>query len=107
MIGKAFEDAELWANPAGTCGLAALTCVEFSRVFGNKINSACKALLLPLLGASREELDEIKAWRDDARQDVVAWNSQIKNASDVVEGRWQQHLQQGDGGYSPADGKVF
>jgi hypothetical protein len=38
--------------------------------------------LPPLLGASQEELDELKAWRDDVRQDVAAWNSQIKNASD-------------------------
>jgi hypothetical protein len=63
--GKAFEDAELRANAAGTCGLAALTCAESSRTFANKINSAYKAPLLPLLNASQEELDELKAWRDD------------------------------------------
>jgi hypothetical protein len=83
MKGKAFEDAELWVNAAGTCGLAALTCAKSSRTFANKINFACKAPLPPLLGASQEELDKLKAWRDDVRQDVAAWNFQIKNASDV------------------------
>jgi hypothetical protein len=81
--GKAFEDAELRANAAGTCGLAALTGAESSRTFANKINSTCKAPLLPSLGASQVELDELKAWRDDIRQDVAAWNSHIKIASDV------------------------
>jgi hypothetical protein len=61
MKGRAFEDAELRANAAGTCGLAALTCVESSRAFANKIDSTCKAPLPPLLDASQEELDELKA----------------------------------------------
>jgi hypothetical protein len=81
--GKAFEDAELRANAAGTCGLATLTCAESSRAFANKFNSACKAPLPPLLSSSEEELDEPKAWRDDICQDVAAWNSYIKIASDV------------------------
>jgi hypothetical protein len=81
--GKAFKDAELRANAAGTCGLAALTCAESSCAFANKINSTCKAPLPPLLKASQEELGELKAWRDGIRQDVAAWNSHIKIASDV------------------------
>jgi hypothetical protein len=83
MKGKAFEDAELQANAAGTCGLAALTCAESTRTFANKINSACKAPLPPLHGTSQEDIDELKLWREDIRQDVAAWKSQIKNASDV------------------------
>jgi hypothetical protein len=104
--GKAFEDAELRANVAGACGLAVVTCAESSRAFANKINSACKALL-PLLGASQEELDELKAWRDDVCQDVAAWNSHIKITSDVGEKPGSGHFQQRDGGHLPADGKVF
>jgi hypothetical protein len=80
---KAFEDAELRANAAGTCSLAALTCKESSCTFANKINSTCKAPIPPLLNAFQEELDELKAWRDGIRQDVLAWNSHIKIASDV------------------------
>jgi hypothetical protein len=82
MKGKAFEEAELRANTAGTCGLAALTCAESTRAFANKINSACKAPLLPLHGASQEDIDEIRRTFVDIRQDVAAWKSQIKNASD-------------------------
>jgi hypothetical protein len=52
MNGKAFDEAKLLVNAAGTCGLAALTCMESTRAFANKINSACKAPLLPLHGAS-------------------------------------------------------
>jgi hypothetical protein len=81
--GKSFEDAELRANTAGTCGLAAFTCAKSSRTFANKINSVCKAPFPRLLNASQEELDELKAWRDDIRQDVAAWNSHIKSASDM------------------------
>jgi hypothetical protein len=84
MKGKAFEDAELRANAVGTCGLAALTCAESSRAFANKIDSTGKAPLPPLHGASQEDIDELKAWREDLRQDVAAWKSQIKNASDVA-----------------------
>jgi hypothetical protein len=36
-----------------------------------------------LLGASQEDINELKAWREDVHQDVAAWNSQIKNAWDV------------------------
>jgi hypothetical protein len=66
MKGKAFEDAELRANAAGTCCLAALTCVESSRAFANKINSACKAPLPSLHGASQEDINGLKAWRENA-----------------------------------------
>jgi hypothetical protein len=34
--GKAFEDAELRANAAGTCGLAALICAESSCAFAQR-----------------------------------------------------------------------
>jgi hypothetical protein len=80
--GKTFEDAELQANAAGTCGLLALTCAELSRAHANKINSACKTLP-PLINTSQEELDELQAWRDGISQDVASWNSHIKIASDV------------------------
>jgi hypothetical protein len=40
--GKAFEDAELRANAAGMCGLAALTCAESSRAHPSRIHSSCK-----------------------------------------------------------------
>jgi hypothetical protein len=72
MKGKAFEDAELRANAAGTCGLAALTCAESSRAHASRIHATCKALP-PLPNASQEELDALCAWRDDIRQEVTAW----------------------------------
>jgi hypothetical protein len=81
--GKSFEDAELRVNATGTFSLAALTCAKSSHAFADKINSACNAPLPPLLNASQKELDELKAWRDDIRQEVAAWNSHIKIASDV------------------------
>jgi hypothetical protein len=81
--GKDFEDAELRANIADTCGLTALICVDSTSAFANKINSACKAPLPPLHGASQEDINELKSWSEDVRQDVAAWKSQIKNASDV------------------------
>jgi hypothetical protein len=42
----------------------------------------CKALP-PLPNASQEELDALLAWRDDIRQEVTAWNTHIKIASDM------------------------
>jgi hypothetical protein len=36
-----------------------------------------------LPNASQEELDKLKAYRDGIHQDVAAWNSHIKIASDV------------------------
>jgi hypothetical protein len=83
MKGKAFEDVELWANAAGTCGLAALIRAESTCAFANKINSICKAPLPPLHSACQEDIDELKSWREDVCQDVAAWKSQIKNASDM------------------------
>jgi hypothetical protein len=97
--GKAFEDAELRANAAGTCA-------ESSLAFSNKINSACNALLLALLNASEEELDELKAWRDGIRQDVAAWNSHIKIASDVGAKLAAGILNKETGGHSLAVGEV-
>jgi hypothetical protein len=82
MKGKAFEDAELQANAAGTCGLAALTCVESSHAHASRMHAMCKALpLFP--NASQEELNALRAWRDDIRQEVTAWNTHMKIASDV------------------------
>jgi hypothetical protein len=75
MKGKAFDKAELRANAAGTCA-------ESTRAFANKINSACKAPLLPSHGASQKD-NKIKRTFMDIRQDMAAWKSQIKNASDV------------------------
>jgi hypothetical protein len=37
----------------------------------------------PLPNASQEELDALCAWRDDICQEVTAWNTHIKVASDV------------------------
>jgi hypothetical protein len=37
MKGKAFEEAELQANAAGMCGLAALTCAESSLAHASRI----------------------------------------------------------------------
>jgi hypothetical protein len=71
MKGKAFEDAELQANAAGTCGLAALTCAEYSRAHASRIHTTCK-VLPPLPNASQEELDALRAWRDVIRQEVTA-----------------------------------
>jgi hypothetical protein len=36
-----------------------------------------------LHSASQEDINELKAWRADVCQDVAAWKSLIKNASDV------------------------
>jgi hypothetical protein len=79
---KTFEDAELRANAAGTCGLAALTCAESSRAHASRIHASCNALP-PLPNASQEELDTLRAWRNDIRQEVTSWNTHIKIASDV------------------------
>jgi hypothetical protein len=58
--GKTIEDAELRANAASMCGLAALICAKLLRAYASRIHSACKALL-PLLNASQEKLDVLHA----------------------------------------------
>jgi hypothetical protein len=42
----------------------------------------CKTLP-PMANASQEELNALKAWRDDIRQEVTNWVNHIKIASDV------------------------
>jgi hypothetical protein len=42
----------------------------------------CKALP-PLPNVSQEELDALRAWRDDIRQEGTAWNTHIQIALDV------------------------
>jgi hypothetical protein len=80
--GKAFEDAEFQANAAGMCGLAALTCAESSRAHASRIHATCKTLP-SLPNASQEELNALRAWRDDIQQEVTDWSAHIKIASDV------------------------
>jgi hypothetical protein len=46
---KIFEDAELRADAAGTCGLAALTCTESSRAVENRRYNHTYSLFLPRL----------------------------------------------------------
>jgi hypothetical protein len=82
MKGKAFEDAELRANAAGTCGLSALTCVETSRAHASIIHTMCKNLP-PMANASQKELKALNAWRDDIRHEVADWVYHIKTRSDV------------------------
>jgi hypothetical protein len=79
MKGKAFENSKLQANAAGMCGLSVLTCAETSRAHASNIYTMCKTLP-PMANASKEEL---KAWRDDIRQEVADWVDHIKTASDV------------------------
>jgi hypothetical protein len=42
----------------------------------------CKTLQ-PMANASQKELNALKAWRDDIRQEVTDWVDHIKTASDV------------------------
>jgi hypothetical protein len=63
-------------------GLAALTCEETSRAHASRIHATCKTLP-PLPNTSQEELNALKAWRDDIRQEVTNWVTHIKIASDV------------------------
>jgi hypothetical protein len=82
MRGKTLEDAELWANTAGMCGLSALTCRETSRAHADKINTICKSLP-PLANASKEDVVALKAWRDDIRTEVDKWHHHVQVRSDV------------------------
>jgi hypothetical protein len=77
MKGKTYEDSELRANAAGMCGLAALTCAETSHTHASRIHATCKTLP-PLPNASQEELNALKAWRDDIHQEVTDWVAHIK-----------------------------
>jgi hypothetical protein len=82
MTGKAFEEAELRANAAGTCSLSALMCMETSRAYANIIHTMCKTLL-PMANASQEELTALKAWRDNIRHEVAVWVDHIKTRFDM------------------------